>query len=538
MTTDFARELWESDEWRQRRSTARQLAEWYEGRPLDETEPIRDPETGTMLKRYPLRLNTPQLACDVHRDMTRGKIGEDILFLRAKVSRKNKIVGKKADLIEELINDGVWRPSRGGTLLNEAILSANIYGGVFFKLSWEPWRRDLPYGLAIRSINTALVYPEWDPVDRWRFSELWYGHEISAKDAKLRYKVDTGGTADVLYMEHWTQNGFTITVNGQVPKMQRFPGDEEGYPLDGENKWDFIPFYYAPHERATGPWGRSQIEGSQELCREINARLVNISDYFRGLRGDIVYGTDIKGTLRVTEVDLGGSVLKIVDVGQTPPMPNAKSPALHAMPSPDIPPTYAQHPDRLGEWDMKFNRLSPSLFGMDDVQGGRITGVAVAQRMWTTTAHTDTERLYMGTAKTVIDTDVVRLFGMEPFKEDLKALIEGRKSDLQVPDIDEQDGYGVIITQSWPDPLPLDKEVQHRIMTDKFRAGVMSIDSYLRADGVTDIDDEKKRIKQWKQVTKPAPFGGSDGNRDGDQDQGADQRREDDEPDHRAVPKT
>jgi hypothetical protein len=517
--SDIERELWESDSWRQRRADARKLALWYKGKPLDETEPVTDPETGQKALRYPFKLNTPQLACDVHRDMTRGKIGEDPLFLKAKVSRRGSIVGEKADAIEELINNGVWRPSRGGPLLNEAILSANIFGGTCLKLSWEPWRRDLPYGLAVRSVlNPSLMHPEWDPVDRWRFLEVWYGYEISARDAKLRYGIDIKRT-DALYMEHWTESEYRITVDGQVPKMTRFLGDEEGYTLEGENKWGIIPFYYAPHERATDPWGRSQIEGREELCKEINARTVNVSDMFRGIRPDVLYATDLRGKVKVTTTEIANQTLRILDMGMTPPVPNAKSPALHTMPAPDIPDNYSEWPSTLSDWRMQFDRLSPAIFGMDDTQSGRITGVAVAQRLWTTTSHTDTERLYMGTAKTMIDTDIVRLFGLAAFKEDIAALLKGRKSDIEMPDISENDGYSIIVLQTWPDPLPLDKQVEHQIKTDKLRAKAMSVDRYMREDGVTDIDGEKQRIQEWDEAIRPEFGGGDNVSTDNRQDQ-------------------
>jgi hypothetical protein len=498
---------------------------WYKGKPLDQTEPITDPETGQPMKRYPLRLNTPRLACDIHRDMARGKIEEDTLFLKAKVSRKGRITGDKADLIEALINDGVWRPSRGGTLLSESLLCSNIYGGTAFKLSWEPWRRHLPYGLAARAIrNPSLIYPQWDPVDNWRFLEVWYGFMISPQEAMLRYNVDVPEQVDeVLYMEHWTNERFRITVNGRVPRMRRFVGDEEGYPLAGENRWGFIPFYYSPHERADDPWGFSQIEGQEELCREVNARQTNVSDYFRALRPDVLYATDIRGkNLRVVEVNVGGRTLKVLDMGDTPPMQNAKSPSLESLPTVDIPDTYASHPQTLRDWEMEFSRLSPALFGKDDTQSGRITGIAVAQRLWSTTSHTDTERLNMSTCKTVFDTDVVRLFGMEPFREDLQLLLDGRGSTIGIPEVDEEDGWSVIILQTWPDPLPLDKEVDHRIRTDKLRANAMSIDRYLGADNVPDVEEEKRRIQEWSEKTRPqGMFGGGGGfDGSGNQDQG------------------
>lgn len=500
---DEDRERWYSDEWKKRRSKMESLLSWYEGSPLDVTEQQADSE-GHHIRRFPLRLNINALACDTHRDMVRGQVDNDPLFVKARVTTSDSVTSAKAKLIEDLLNEQVWHKSQGGAMLQEAILSANVYGGTIFKLAFEFWNRDLPYGLAVRNIrNPGYVDIVWDHLNRWRIMEVWYGYELDPETAKQRYGIDTpkdsnGVSQQALYMEHWTERDWRIRVNGQVPKMAYDDGTEAE--LQGENGWGFVPFYFVPHERFEKAWGRGQIEGKEELSKELNARLANVGDLFRSIRGNLYWAHDTSRQLTTQRVRVAGGDVEFIMAGNAAPMAGSKSPGIDSMPTPDIPQGYAEYASGtiVAQW-MQHDRLSPAIFGMDDSASGRLTGPAVAQRMWTTSSHADTERLNMTTVKTILDTDIVRLFGLPAFKEDLQKL--NRRTP---PEIEPDDGYIVKIIQQWPQSLPLDVEVEHRMRMDKIRENAMSIKRFLEEDGVLDVDTELDEIIDWSTRKKEA----------------------------------
>lgn len=480
-----SRDIWIEEEWQTRRQQCASYERWYDGKPLDKTEPRSDGD-GRDVKTFPLRLNTVALACDVHKDYTRGGLGIDPLFVKAVMVRKKD--DDRADFLETLVNDLVWRASYGGVIMSEAILAMNIFGATVFKISFEPWDTDLPTGFAVRSIkNPSLIKPTWDFLNPNRMLECYFGYEIDPNTARLKYGVEPKGSEPPLYMEHWTLDEWKITVDDRVPEMK-------GYgPLEGDNIYGIIPFYYVAHERGVDPWGRSQVKGAEELTLEINARTVGVSDMVRNLRSDTVWATDVRGEPIVRRVfDKGKQILKLINLGNTSGAVGSKPPALHSMPAPDIPEYYARWPSILISLWEQFFRLSPVTFGQDDTKSGRITGPAVAQRAWTSTSHADTERLSMTTAKTQLDMDLIRIFAKPKVREMME------KVDKKVQDVQEDDSKYVVL-QLWPQILPLDDIEDHKQRIDKLREAGMSPERFLEEDGVVDVAGEKQRIVEWQE---------------------------------------
>jgi hypothetical protein len=500
-----SKEIWNDQDWASRRTECRRLELWYEGVPLDATEPKADPETGEKVRRFPLRLNLNALACDVHRDYSRGEVPDDPLFVKATVVRGDDPA--RADVIEKTINEKIWRKSFGGAILQEALLAMNIFGGTVFKLSMEPWDIDLPLGIGVRHIrNPSLIKPTWDFLNPWRMLECYFGYEITSDVARAKYGVTVPENKLALYMEHWTRSEWKITVNDIVPKMS---AGDNSWELKGKNSWGVVPFYYVPHERATEPWGKSQIAGREHLNLEVNARTVGVSDMVRNIRHNLLWATDLRMDPSVRTVEPEGQPpITIIDMGGTSGPAGAKPPTLNSMPTADIPQYYAQWPRSLLELWMQFDRVSPATFGMDDTQSGRITGPAVAQRVWTSTSHAATERLYLTTAKTLLDGDIVHILS-EPVVR--KAL---EKAGKKVPDIRVEDRERTIM-QTWPPSLPLDRMEKHRESLEKLSAGGISPERYLDQIGVVDAEEEMARIYEHKEkmaeiesVKPPTPFGG------------------------------
>jgi hypothetical protein len=186
-----------------------------------------------------------------------------------------------------------------------------------------------------------------------------------------------------------------------VPVIKQ--GDKQ-WKLEGKNPWGIVPVYYIPHERTTSLFGDSEVEGQDALEKEFNSRAANISDLVRATRPGMLWAHDINPTLSVREIkqDDGAVVGYVIDAGRTKNVQGAQAPTLAAIPIPEVPETIAEFPQALVEFWMMVKRISPAVFGMDDTSSGRITGPAETNRMWTSIAHSLTERTNFTEGKTLI----------------------------------------------------------------------------------------------------------------------------------------
>ena len=496
-------DIWESAEWIARRQECSRRSNWYEGLPLDRTNEKRDRETGDLVKQFPLRINLVRLSCDIHRDLARGIPNRgDPLIVRAAVERSGNI-GETAEKLENIINDKLWRPSHGGPIQQEALLSMNIYDGAVFKLSWEPWDTDLPYRLAVRLIkNPGFINPVWDPQNPWRMLECYYGFKISPEVAKLKYGVTARqDNLPVLYLEHWTRDDWRVTVDERVPTMEW--GDNK-WELQGDNPWSFVPFYYIPHERTTKLFGDSQVDGQEALNKDINSKMAVLSDTVRASWPGLLWGHDLDRSLDVRRIVYEGKVVTLVaDAGRTRNVQGAQPPTLAAIPTPDIPPAIASFPQDLLNFWMMIERISPATFGMDDTSSGRITGPAVTNRMWTSMAHSTTECINFSEGKTILDGDALRILAEREKSGAFEEL------GIEPPGIALE---SMEIRQSWPPMIPADRSDKHDEYIERLREYGISPQEYLKEMGEDDVEGEMSRIEAWMRLeaeieaaSKPQP---------------------------------
>lgn len=486
------KDIWNNPKWMARRSQCRRRAQWYNGLPLDKTSEKRNRDTGELVKKFPLRINLVKLACDIHRDLARGipDRGEP-LIVEAAIERSDE-VEQQAELLNTIINDKLWRPSHGAAIQQEALLSMNIYDGTVFKLSWEPWDADLPYRLAVRLIrNPGLVNPIWDPQNPWRMLECYYGFEISPEVARVKYGITPRqDNVPVLYMEHWTENEWRISVDEQVPTMK---WDNHTWQLKGENPWGIVPFYYIPHERTTRLFGDSQVDGQEELTKDVNSKLTVLSDTVKAAWPGLLWGHDLDRSLSTRRLAVDGQIVGyVVDAGRTRNVQGAQPPTISAIPIPEIPPSIANFPQDLLDFWMMLERISPATFGMDDTASGRITGPVVANRMWTSMAHSTTECINFSTGKTILDKHALRILA--------ERRIALEELGIEAPEIDTDMLQQIQIRQSWPPMIPADRGDKHREFIERLRQYGISPQTYLRGMGVDDVQGELSRIEDWMRL--------------------------------------
>jgi hypothetical protein len=219
-------------------------------------------------------------------------------------------------------------------------------------------------------------------------------------------------------------------------------------------------------------------------------------------------GSDISGKITVHPIIYEGQAIRhVIDIGHTKGIQGAQAPKLVELPMPDVPDSVMGWPRTLMDMWMIVERISPATFGMDDTKSGRITGPAVANRMWTSVAHATTERINYTTMKSIIDKDILRVFASST-KADIDAIYD------DVPDVGERD-YQLEISQSWPPMLPMDRQERHEELLDDFREDGISIERFLTEKGVMDVKTEMERIAAWKErmskfEQRNPMFGGQD----------------------------
>lgn len=487
--TQTDRDLYYEPDWTARRHQYARLRDWYNGKPLQQVMSRRDRVSGSKVRRFPLGLNLSGLGCDIHRDIARGrKDTSDPLVVRTVIDRSG--LPEQAAAVEQLLNDGVWIPSHGGPVQQEALLDMNIYGGAALQITWEPWEDDLPYRLAVRLLkDPSCINPVPIPRNPWKLASCYIGYEISHEVARTVYNVTPKSDMELpLYMEHWTRDSWRVQIDDQVPEME---WNGRTWALEGENPWGLVPVYYIPHERTTDPfWGKGII-GDEDIVKEINSRAAGLADIVRSAWPGLLAGRDMERKPEIIPVVKDGTVLfSILNIGRTRGVTGANPPDLFPLPVPEIPSSVADQPSQLMSLWQKTRRLSPALFGEDSTQSGRITGPAVNARMVSTTNHAITERVNFSQGKTCIDRDL------------LKIVLERRDAgvykelDIALPEIDN-DIVRAVIRQRWPPMLPLDEVQEHLAWIDRLREHGTSIDAFLSAHQVDDVEGEKELILEW-----------------------------------------
>jgi hypothetical protein len=509
MARESDRDRYYEPDWTARRHQARTRRSWYDGTPLMERMGRREREEGNKVRKFPLGLNLVGLACDVHRDFARGiKDDNDLLVVRASVDRTGD--PERGTLIEEVINEGIWVPSHGGPMQQEALLEMNIYGACVMQITWEPWEKELPYRTAVRLIrDPSSIDPIWNNRNPWRLEEVYIGYELDHDAARAIYNIEPHSEAEKpLYMEHWTKSEWIVRVDDQVPVMK---WDGKEWPLRGENPWGFVPVYYVPHERTTSLFGDGEI-GDEDIVKEINARAADISDIVRAAWPGMLYARDVERVPNVSPVMVDGDVVfKILNLGRTRNVTGANPPTIGPIPTPDIPDSLVGWSRELLSFWQLAKRISPAVFGMDDTQSGRITGPAVEARMVSSTNHAITERTNLSDALSVIDQDLVHVLAE---RESSGAFGE---LEIEGPGFVEQDAQRRIV-QKWYPMLPQDTTEEFEQWLNRLKEGGSSIEEFLKQMGVEDIEGEKQLIMDWldyqaelEAKAQPQPFGGGDG---------------------------
>jgi len=477
MARDDTNSIYYSSDWESRRRRQTGWFNWYSGRELGRKTEEIDPDTDERVGLWPLEINPIAKACRIHRSVMVGMV-DDYAELPVKIFVKGD-----DRQVQDFIR-GVWHDSNGAALFQEAALLTQVHGGHAFKVAWEPWNTLLRHRIRVESIQSPWLYPIFDRTDYWNLRECFIGYPIDAETAESKYSIKANGP-DAIYLEHWTKDHYEITVDGIVPEI-------EGYGrLEGDHNWGRVPIVYIPHLRDGDFWGRSLVEALVGLTKEKNARSADRGDAVREGTHPTLYIRNVTTSIKMKplQVDGRGNVIKeAADLGSAKNMPNSHDPEAGYLGAPNVPQDVIKYDSDLNAEIMNQADVAPVLVGADDTASGRITGPVSNMRAVSTVQHCQAERIEFTTGLIHLTDIILRVaMGQE----------QGGQYDalkVEAPGIVEEHlGYQVGVT--WPPMMPIEAMERTQMLTTRLQAGGISLESYLRETGCTDVEEEMARIE-------------------------------------------
>lgn len=492
--------IYNSGEWATKREEYEGYRDTFDGSEWEEKTGAPDPDTGRSTLRYPLQINPAAKVCRVHRAVMFG-MRDDTSSLPVKtlVSADSGGTREEQLQIQKFVN-ATWRHSQGASILEEAGLLLQIYGGHYFKVAWEFWNPNLPYRIAVRSLKSpGWCLPIYDIYDPFHLLEAYIGYKIPAQVAKAKYGITVkGDKEEALYMEHWTREMWKTTIDGQVPVMQQ---GKDKQALEGENPWGLVPIVYIPHERTGEFYGKSLIENVSGLSREVNARMADEGDAVRETahRLLVIRNARSRGAIKTRKITSGGRLIEeVIDIGDAPVVTGAKEPDLFSVESAGIPQSVSSFPEALWAEIRRQTDVAAIAMGDENMGGGRVTGPVTAWRMFPSLSHTMGERAFFSTGLNMI-AEIIATIAIERERSG-----DYKKLSIDAPEIPDVMAQ-MNLKQVWCPPVPIEDIQKVQALTFRLQADGISLYAYLEKLGEDNIDEEMERI--WEDVKKRAEIG-------------------------------
>lgn len=483
-------DIWRSSGWDEHRQACSERRKWYTGEKvrISLSGVKRDPLTNETPKLWPLEINLIKKFCRVHRGVMFGMQPETVeLPVKTLVSRTGLEASQRGEAASvEAFLSRCWQDSSGASMMMEAGKLMQYYGGHVFQVLWEPYNLSRTYRIGICSHDTpAHLWPvAVDPTGRREILECYIGYEIEAGVARIKFGIDPGDKERVLYMEHWTQSEYRVTVDGKVPTFKR-EVDGTTFRQEGENPFGRVPVVYIPHDPSGLFWGESLVDDLTGMNKELNARMADKGDYVQESVPE-AYVRNIEGSLRSRMLERDGRPTReVTDLGAKAPLPNAGEPELAYAETRGLPESTSRYTNEVLGLMLIQADVARVAVGEDDVSGGRITGPVTAYRMYPTMQHTFTERLDFSEGLTRLSELMVRLAAA-------KEEVFGR---LGAPSPKMANlSFTPTYLQAWKPMIPIEKREKAQILNERLQAGGISVRQYLVESGVQDVEEEEERI--------------------------------------------
>lgn len=359
----------------------------YNGAVWDEPLPTQEDARQEPIPRWPLKLNPYKRICMTRAYMLVGEVDDTALLpISAHITpkRSTKKVATDVDVendpkyaqaieVEEFLND-VWVENAGRALLQEAMLVQQAMGGIILRIGWEPGNIDLENEIKIELVLPEFFMPVFNAGQPDDLLEAFVVYRIEASEARHRFGFESKGSVGPLYIEHWTKESVTITLDGE-PIVVDAGGQRIVY-NKLPNPWGFVPFVYVPTERSGSFYGISALDGIESLVQEINARWADLGDTVEEIAHRELVASNIGKTITTRKV---GTMRAVIDLGPT--LTNSNDPPeLKPIDPPNLPDALVDLPDELHKLLSRETFLPPVTTGEDE--GSQRSALTLAFRMW------------------------------------------------------------------------------------------------------------------------------------------------------------
>lgn len=465
---------------------------WFDGTYIEETTDTtkgNDP-----VYKFPLRINAIRNFARKHATVL---LGEEVFdspepLIKTVISPRkflsNAVVEDEetalAQFLQSVVNE-VWQSSNGRALQSENAVLTQFLGGCVFGIKYVPWEEDLAIPIIIENIMPDFFLPVWSKDDYYNLLEAWIVYRVPARVAALEWKTTLSNQTYALYVEHWTQDSYSIYIDNE-PLTDQYGVTYK----DLKNIWGFVPFVYIPHLREGNFYGPSIVEDIEGLVKEYNARMADQGDAIRKTVHRIRYAYNIN---RTPVSRLIGNNVRVIDLGHESPA-QKNPPKVYAEDPPSLSDSLMSFSDDLWAQLMREASLGPIAFGEDE--GSQRSALTLAFRMWPTTSHARMERTFWTDGLNRIGFMLLKMIAIiqanKTFKETMSAL------PLTVP-LDFYKNYR--LSQDWLPQIPRDREQMVNEIIIRYQSGLLSIDSALQSFGdIRNVKNEKDLILQWKEA--------------------------------------
>jgi len=485
------------DDWNTQLGKYKEKERWFTGQALKDENAENNPNKETEL--YPLEINPLIGTVLKHAYILFGEAEDDGRpLVRPRLIPKGDKQKELAEQAEEALFMAWWESNGRAVMMENGILS-QIYGGSVFKatyvpLDWKKYDGDRETPILIERINPKGFYGIPDAGDMYRLAEAWVVKQITKEQAR-KYGY-MGDNKTVWYVEHWTPELYTITINNAPATRKN--GDDET-PVGGENPYGFVPFVYIPHIRVGAFLGMDSISHLKGMVKELNLRYGDYGDAVNDDSHSLIAARNIAG--RITTISAANR--EIADLGSAQGITGNE-------PEPDIFEVTKQRAsaamkDLIDEIYSQYRRdaAHPAVADGED-EGSQRSAMTLAMRFWSLLSHSGIERIFWSSGLNVFNTFILRM------------LAEHSANNIT-------DAHCVMrMKQMWAPQLPRDREADVQEWVQRVAANLGNIEHMLEMTGdIEDVEEARELILKWvsdlkeaemkiekKYAPEPAPFGG------------------------------
>lgn len=383
----------------------------FTGQIWQETIPDRTNDDGTPVLRWPLQINYIKTACIKQASVLFGEISDSTAPLapikctaRRRIGKRQVIEEEKyqAQDLEDFVNL-IWEENSGRTLQQEGGLISQFTGGIVYQVTYEPENDDLTYPIGLNYLLPDFFLPVANSSKFEDLLEAWVVWRIPAREASIRFGFDLAdGVTNPLYIEHWTEDEVTITIDNKPIVTEASDGTQITWDKM-ENPYGFVPFVYIPRKRAGSYYGMSLVDDLEGIVKELNSRIADLGEIIQETAQHKLYGRNLGSSIRKRSL---ANEEEVIDLGTT--IPGAHdAPEVFAVNPPQIPAEMAKFPEYLQNQLGHDAAMPPIAFGDD--QGSQRSGMTLFVRFWPLVSEAKSQRNHWGVGLVKIAQMIIKM---------------------------------------------------------------------------------------------------------------------------------